>query len=130
MLTEAQADQFLDLPYPAWVYDIETLAFLAVNDFGTGYNSMVNLKRLPVHALKIDRTFISEMLDSPFDFALVEAMIGLGKRLGLDIVAEGIETTQQASAVISLRALALQGFLMARPMPSDEFARFYRTRHA
>jgi diguanylate cyclase (GGDEF)-like protein len=99
---------------------------VAIDDFGTGYNSMVHLKRLPVHALKIDRTFINEMLDNQFDFAMVEAMIGLGRRLGLHIVAEGIETAAQAAAVVTLGAGAMQGFLMSRPIASDHFIEFYR----
>ncbi len=99
---------------------------VAIDDFGTGYNSMVHLKRLPVHTLKIDRTFIKEMLDNQFDFAMVEAMIGLGKRLGLHIVAEGIETAPQAAAVTQLGAGAMQGYLMSRPISADDFAVFYR----
>lgn len=98
---------------------------VAIDDFGTGYNSMVHLKRLPVHTLKIDRTFIKEMLENQFDYAMVEAMIGLGRRLGLHIVAEGIETAAQASAAVQLGASAMQGYLMARPMTPDTFAEFY-----
>ncbi len=98
---------------------------VAIDDFGTGYNSMVHLKRLPVHTLKIDRTFIKEMLENQFDYAMVEAMIGLGRRLGLHIVAEGIENAAQASAAVQLGATAMQGYLMARPMPSDAFVSFY-----
>ncbi len=100
---------------------------VAIDDFGTGYNSMVHLKRLPVHTLKIDRTFIKEMMENQFDFAMVEAMIGLGRRLGLHIVAEGIETASQATAAVQLGATAMQGFLMSRPLSADDFVRFYHS---
>ena len=101
---------------------------VAIDDFGTGYNSMVHIKRLPVHALKIDRTFIKEMTDNQFDFAMVEAMIGLGRRLGLHIIAEGIETAAQAAAAVLLGASAMQGFLMSRPLTAEDFVKFYEER--
>ena len=100
---------------------------VAIDDFGTGYNSMVHLKRLPVHTLKIDRTFIKEMMENQFDFAMVEAMIGLGRRLGLHIVAEGIETASQATAAVQLGATAMQGFLMSRPLSAGDFVEFYHS---
>lgn len=98
---------------------------VAIDDFGTGYNSMLHLKRLPVSSLKIDRAFIREMLINQFDFAMVEAMVGLGRRLNLHIVAEGIETAKQAEVMEKLGATGMQGYHMARPMAPEKFLEFY-----
>ncbi len=94
---------------------------LAIDDFGTGYSSLNYLKKFPINTLKIDRSFISDMLDSKKDFELVASIVNLAHVLGLRIVAEGVETVEQALKIQSLKAEEMQGFLYSKPLPPDEF---------
>jgi len=89
---------------------------LAIDDFGTGYSSLNYLRRLPVEALKIDRTFIEQLEGHPDDRAIVEAIVALGRSLGLGVVAEGIERPGQAIELASLGCNLAQGFLYGRPV--------------
>lgn len=88
---------------------------VALDDFGTGYSSLNYLTRLPIDTVKIDRGFVSEMLAHPKDKAVIEAIIALGHRLGLSVVAEGIETQAQARFLAELKCDIAQGFLYGRP---------------
>jgi EAL domain-containing protein (putative c-di-GMP-specific phosphodiesterase class I) len=92
---------------------------LAVDDFGTGYSSLSSLSRFPVDTLKIDRSFIEGMGDSEGGLELVRSIVELGGRLGLDVVAEGIETSTQADALRRLNCAYGQGFHYARPLAAD-----------
>ncbi|EYR65149.1 hypothetical protein N866_13210 [Actinotalea ferrariae CF5-4] len=95
---------------------------LAIDDFGTGYASLAYLKRFPVSVVKIDRTFV-EGLDRPGeDTAIVEAVIGLARTLGLQVVAEGVETAGQLAALRRLGCTRVQGFHLGRPMTGEELA--------
>ena len=89
---------------------------LAIDDFGTGYSSLSYLSRLPVEALKIDRSFIEHLEDSHEDRAIVEAIVALGGSLGLAVVAEGIERPGQAIELAGLGCSLAQGFLYGRPI--------------
>jgi len=89
---------------------------LAIDDFGTGYSSLNYLRRLPVEALKIDRSFIEQLEGHPDDRAIVEAIVALGHSLGLGVVAEGIERPGQAIELASLGCNLAQGFLYGRPV--------------
>jgi EAL domain-containing protein (putative c-di-GMP-specific phosphodiesterase class I) len=99
---------------------------LSIDDFGTGYSSLVYLKRFPVDALKIDRSFITGLLEHHDDRAIVVAVIRLAEALGLTAVAEGVETEAQADWLRSHDCTTAQGYLFARPLPPDECERMLR----
>ncbi|MEZ4388229.1 MAG: EAL domain-containing protein [Candidatus Krumholzibacteriia bacterium] len=96
---------------------------LAVDDFGTGYSSLFYLKQLPVNRLKISRDFVRDIATDRRDAAIAEAIIGLGQNLGLEIVAEGVESSEQARILAGLSCPQVQGFHYDRPLPSDEVGR-------
>ncbi len=97
----------------------------SIDDFGTGYSSLSYLRRFPCHALKIDRTFVQALTQDDEDArALVEAIMGMGHALGLQIIAEGVEMEEQAHLLQEQGCDLLQGFLLARPMQEQAFARF------
>ena len=93
---------------------------LAIDDFGTGYSSLAYLKRLPVQTIKIDRSFVMEMCDDASDATIVRSTIDLGRNLGLDIVAEGVETQEVWDALRAQGCTLAQGYLIGKPMPADE----------
>jgi diguanylate cyclase (GGDEF)-like protein len=90
---------------------------IAVDDFGTGYSSLSYLSKLPIHSLKIDRSFISQMPRGPTEMAIVSTVISLGRALNLKVVAEGVETEEQANLLRLLRCDEAQGYLFSRPEP-------------
>lgn len=96
---------------------------IAIDDFGTGYSSLSYLKHFPVTALKIDRTFVRDAPDQPKDRAIMEAAIFIGHRLGLEVVAEGVENREQLALVQEMRCDLVQGFYFFRPMPAPEMER-------
>ena len=89
---------------------------LSLDDFGEGYSSLSHLQRLPVNGLKIARLFVKGLADPEADSRLVRGIIELAHSLGLHLVAEGIETTEQREALLELGCLLGQGFLFARPL--------------
>jgi predicted signal transduction protein with EAL and GGDEF domain len=89
---------------------------IAVDDFGTGYSSLTFLTRVVVDEVKVDRTFVRRMVDSPEAAAIVRTTVDLGKRLGLRVVAEGVETAEQRAALTALGCTAAQGFHFFQPM--------------
>ena len=109
---------------------VETCARLAalgirlhLDDFGTGYSSLSYLTRMPVHALKVDRSFVSRMVDDPMSASIVQTVLALAAALGMQAIAEGVETEEQATLLRSMKCAAGQGYLWARPVdPERAFA--------
>jgi diguanylate cyclase (GGDEF)-like protein len=90
---------------------------LSIDDFGTGYSSLSYLKRLPVHEVKIDRSFVAGLLKNHDDFAIVRSIVDLGNHLGLDVVAEGVEDQETWDLLRVFGCTRIQGWHLARPMP-------------
>ncbi len=93
---------------------------IAIDDFGTGYSSLSYLKHFPVTALKVDRAFMRDAPKQPEDRAIMEAAIFIGHRLGLEVVAEGVESAEQLSLIREMRCDLAQGYFFYRPMPAPD----------
>lgn len=94
---------------------------LSVDDFGTGYSSLNYLHRFPIDKLKIDQSFVMDMLNDAKDLAVTQAIIGLGHTLGLCVVAEGVENVEQRMALSAAGCDELQGYYFSRPLPPEDF---------
>jgi diguanylate cyclase (GGDEF)-like protein len=92
---------------------------LAIDDFGTGYSSMAHLKRLPVHEIKIDKSFVLDLEHNVSDAAIVRSVVDLGRNLGLTVVAEGVENERSWDVLHELGCTTAQGFFLARPLTAD-----------
>ncbi|HEY3486700.1 MAG TPA: EAL domain-containing protein, partial [Gammaproteobacteria bacterium] len=99
---------------------------LAIDDFGTGYSSLAQIRRFPIDTLKVDRSFIREIPQVPEDSAITEAIIAMGKTLSLTVVAEGVETLEQADFLRDRSCDEMQGYYFARPIDPDKLADFVR----
>ncbi|MBD9484979.1 EAL domain-containing protein [Pseudomonas sp. PDM14] len=97
---------------------------IAIDDFGTGYSSLAYLRHFELDTLKIDRLFISNMLDSPKDAAIVSTIIDLGHHLDLEVIAEGVETVAQRDWLIAHQCTTMQGFLVAPGLPVEQATTF------
>lgn len=91
------------------------------DDFGTGYASLSYLKKFPLDGLKIDRSFVLELLADSGDAAIVGSTVGLSRQLGLSVIAEGIENRATADLLISMGCEEGQGYFFGRPMPAEAF---------
>lgn len=98
---------------------------LSIDDFGTGYSSLNYLKRFPVHELKIDRSFVSDLLTSADDALIVKAVVSLAHNLNLQVVAEGVEEKEHLSYLHDLGCDIIQGYLVSKPVPVKEVVRFF-----
>jgi diguanylate cyclase (GGDEF)-like protein len=103
---------------------------LSVDDFGTGYATLKQLQKLPVHELKIDRSFVSGMNTNRGNATIVRSTVDLAKQLGLRTIAEGVETVAELRALASMGCDEIQGYYLAKPMPAAEVITWVEMRHA
>jgi EAL domain-containing protein (putative c-di-GMP-specific phosphodiesterase class I) len=94
---------------------------ISIDDFGTGYSSLSYLHHFPINILKVDRSFINNMTSDKSAFELVKSIISLSHNLGMKVIAEGIETQQQADLLKQLKCDQMQGYHYAKPMPLHDF---------
>jgi diguanylate cyclase (GGDEF)-like protein/PAS domain S-box-containing protein len=114
----------------AKMLDLKTLGLqFSLDDFGTGYSSLTYLRKLPLDQLKIDHSFMKDVLTNNNDASVVKSIIALGGSLGLQVVAEGVETLGQRDFLSAAGCFMYQGFLYQRAMPGDEVASYAQVRH-
>jgi len=94
---------------------------LAIDDFGTGYSSLSALQQFPISTLKVDRSFVQDVAESPDDAAIVNMIIQMGKSLNMDVVAEGVETEEQLNCLREMNCAYVQGLLFGEPVSSDDY---------
>jgi EAL domain-containing protein (putative c-di-GMP-specific phosphodiesterase class I) len=99
---------------------------LAIDDFGTGYSSMSLMKQFPIDTIKIDRSFVRDLPIDTEDQAIAQAIISMGKALGMTVIAEGVETVEQEAFLRSHACDEMQGFLFSKPLPAREMANLLR----
>lgn len=100
---------------------------LAIDDFGTGYSSLAYLSKLPAQVLKIDRAFTVTMNEDANSMTLVSTMVSLGHAMHMNVVAEGVETEEQAETLLRLKCDQLQGYLISRPVPEPAFVQMLQS---
>jgi EAL domain-containing protein (putative c-di-GMP-specific phosphodiesterase class I) len=93
---------------------------VALDDFGLGYSSLTHLKALPVDVVKVDRSFVADLVRSTEDRAVVEAVLTLARRMGLTVIAEGVETADQDELLREMGCPVVQGYLYGRPVPAAD----------
>jgi len=99
----------------------------ALDDFGTGYSSLTYVKRLPVSLLKIDKSFVRDMLTDQDDMAILQAIMGLAGAFNQQVIAEGVETLDHGVALMKLGCDLAQGYIISRPLPAGAFVQWART---
>lgn len=118
-ITESIAMQDIELTV-AVLQELRQMGIqIAMDDFGTGYSSLNSIKHFPLHTVKIDQSFVRDLLTDPSDAAIAKAIIAMGQGLYLKVLAEGVETEEQLQFLRSLGCDTVQGYLFSRPLPSD-----------
>ena len=102
---------------------------LSIDDFGTGYSSLAYLKMLPIHSLKLDRTFVNDLSEDSDDTKICSATLALAHNLGLGVVAEGVETEAQERFLVEHQCEKLQGYRYSKPLSADAVLDFIKTRN-
>ena len=100
---------------------------LAIDDFGTGYSSMSLMKQFPIDTIKIDRSFVRDLPNDSEDQAIAQAIISMGKALGMTVIAEGVETVEQQTFLRNHACDEMQGFLFSKPLPPRQMADLLRS---
>jgi EAL domain-containing protein (putative c-di-GMP-specific phosphodiesterase class I) len=100
---------------------------LAIDDFGTGYSSMSLMKQFPIDTIKIDRSFVRDLPKDSEDQAIAQAIISMGKALGMTVIAEGVETAEQQAFLRNHACDEMQGFLFSKPVPPQQLAELLRS---
>lgn len=129
----------LELTESMFAFDLETIITkmtalkaagvgFSLDDFGTGYSSLSYLKRLPLDQLKIDQSFVRDVLTDPNDATIARTIVALGHSLGLEVIAEGVETAGQREFLVAHGCDYCQGYLISRALPPRAFNAFVRTR--
>jgi len=125
-LTESQLSTNVD-EIIGKMNDLKRLGItFSLDDFGTGYSSLAFLKRLPIDQLKIDKYFVMNLLDDPDDAAIAGTIMTLAGSLGLETIAEGVETREQIDFLQTLGCQMFQGYLFSQPQPVDVFENYVR----
>jgi len=99
---------------------------VCIDDFGTGYSSFAYLQRLPLHAVKIDQSFVHDIIAEPGNATMVKAVVAMARALDISVIAEGVETAEQHACLVELECDAYQGNLFSRPLPAGEFQSLLR----
>ncbi|HDY84196.1 MAG TPA: EAL domain-containing protein, partial [Methylophaga sp.] len=94
---------------------------VALDDFGTGYSSLTHLRNLSANTLKIDQSFVRDILEDPSDYAIIEGVIGLANAFNRKVIAEGVESQEHGEILIMMGCEQAQGYGIAKPMPADQF---------
>ena len=102
---------------------------ISLDDFGTGYSSLSYLRNLPVHTLKIDQSFVRDMLNDPADLGIVVSVVQLAQTFNRAVIAEGVETMEQGAMLVHLGCRFMQGYGIGRPMPADQITDWIRQWH-
>jgi diguanylate cyclase (GGDEF)-like protein/PAS domain S-box-containing protein len=102
---------------------------LSLDDFGTGYSSLSNLKRLPIHQVKIDKSFIRDIASDASDVVMIKTIIDMSKNFGLSVIAEGVETEAQLTFLKENGCMAFQGYLFSNPVPIEQFDALLKLRY-
>ncbi len=97
---------------------------VALDDFGTGYSSLTHLRNLPANTIKIDQSFVRDMLDDPSDSAIIDGILGLAEAFNREVIAEGVEATNHGLMLLMMGCEKAQGYGIAKPMPADDFPRW------
>jgi EAL domain-containing protein (putative c-di-GMP-specific phosphodiesterase class I) len=99
---------------------------IAIDDFGTGHSSLAYLKKFPVNTLKIDRSFVIDIMKNDEDKTIVQTIISMAHSLGFNTVAEGVETLEHVKLLQNMNCDQLQGYYFSKPIPKDEFTKFIK----
>ena len=94
----------------------------SLDDFGTGYSSLSHIKKLPIHTLKIDQSFVNDITRNPDDATIASAIVTMARSMSLNVIAEGVELREQVKFLYSINCSAMQGNYFSKPLPAKEFS--------